>query len=51
VVALANGQELVRRPVLAEIGAQHGKASAQVTRRRHVQQGHPPSQGVVPPAS
>jgi 2,5-diketo-D-gluconate reductase A len=48
---LANGQELLRRPVLAEIGAQHGKASAQLTRRRHVQQGHSPSQGVVPSAS
>ena len=48
---LTNGQELLRRPVLAEIGARHGKASAQVRRRRHVQQGHSPSQGVVPSAS
>ncbi len=35
---LANG-ELLRRPVLAEIGARHGRTPAQVVLRWHVQQG------------
>jgi 2,5-diketo-D-gluconate reductase A len=36
---LANGGELLRRPVLAEIGARHGRTPAQVVLRWHVQQG------------
>ncbi len=36
---LANGGELLRQPVLAEIGARHGRTPAQVVLRWHVQQG------------
>jgi diketogulonate reductase-like aldo/keto reductase len=36
---LANGGELLRRPVLTEIGARHGRTPAQVVLRWHVQQG------------
>ncbi|HEX2072885.1 MAG TPA: aldo/keto reductase [Geodermatophilus sp.] len=36
---LANGGELLRRPVLTEIAARHGKTPAQVVLRWHVQQG------------
>jgi diketogulonate reductase-like aldo/keto reductase len=36
---LANAGELLRRPVLAEIGARHGKTPVQVVLRWHVQQG------------
>ncbi len=36
---LATGGELLRRPVLAEIGARHGRTPAQVVLRWHVQQG------------
>lgn len=36
---LANGGELLQQPVLAEIGARHGKSPAQVVLRWHVQQG------------
>ncbi len=36
---LANGGELLREPVLAEIGARHGRTPAQVVLRWHVQQG------------
>jgi 2,5-diketo-D-gluconate reductase A len=36
---LANGGELLRRPVLGEIAAQHGRTPAQVVLRWHVQQG------------
>lgn len=36
---LANGGELLRRPVLVEIGERHGKTPAQVVLRWHVQQG------------
>ena len=36
---LANGGELLRQPVLAEIGERHGRTPAQVVLRWHVQQG------------
>lgn len=36
---LANGGELLRQPVLTEIGARHGRTPAQVVLRWHVQQG------------
>ena len=36
---LANAGALLRRPVLAEIGARHGKTPVQVVLRWHVQQG------------
>jgi diketogulonate reductase-like aldo/keto reductase len=36
---LANGGELLQQPVLAEIGARHGRTPAQVVLRWHVQQG------------
>ena len=36
---LANGGELLAQPVLAEIGARHGRTPAQVVLRWHVQQG------------
>jgi 2,5-diketo-D-gluconate reductase A len=36
---LANGGELLRRPVLTGIGARHGRTPAQVVLRWHVQQG------------
>ena len=36
---LANGGELLRQPVLADIGARHGRTPAQVVLRWHVQQG------------
>ena len=36
---LANGGELLRRPVLGEIAARHGRTPAQVVLRWHVQQG------------
>ena len=36
---LANGGELLRQPVLAAIGARHGRTPAQVVLRWHVQQG------------
>ncbi|SDN97131.1 aldo/keto reductase [Geodermatophilus sp. DSM 45219] len=35
---LANGGELLRQPVLTEIGARHGRTPAQVVLRWHVQQ-------------
>ena len=36
---LANGGELLRRPVVTEIAARHGRTAAQVVLRWHVQQG------------
>lgn len=36
---LANGGELLRRPVITEIAARHGRTPAQVVLRWHVQQG------------
>src|SRR3712207_1495202 len=36
---LANGGELLRRPVVADIAARHGQTPAQVVLRWHVQQG------------